>query len=200
MEEQSNMAIKKEFAEKLMGARGEVVTPSFSVIPDGYLALVNTGEGRKVAVVCTAKAEHGAQWKGAAFETVDDPKARKVQSGFFPLIPNNAALVRRLVSWAAPSSCGVNGVSVAFSDWLGVINSQLPVLFEHKQIKPVLVDFTPAESTALHCNFLEPMDAATWSVLSSGYKGGWSANAAALKDEGDIVKALLYDYSGVGID
>ena len=44
------------------------------------------------------------------------------------------------------------------------------------------------------------MDAATWSVLSSGYKGGWAANAAGLKTEEEIVKALLYGYSGIGVD
>ena len=98
----------------------------------------------------------------------------------FPLNPNNAALVRRLIGWAAPSSCGVNGISVAFSDWLGVVNNQQPNLFVHKQIKPVLVDYTPEYSAVLQRNFLEAMDTATWSVLSSGYKGGWAANAAGL--------------------
>ena len=44
------------------------------------------------------------------------------------------------------------------------------------------------------------MDTATWSVLSSGYKGGWAANAAGLKTEEEIVKALLYGYSGIGVD
>ncbi|MBQ9636070.1 MAG: hypothetical protein IJV12_07690, partial [Acidaminococcaceae bacterium] len=68
----------------------------------------------------------------------------------FPLNPNNAALVRRLVGWAAPSSCGVNGISAAFSDWLGVISGQLPNLFAHKQIKPVLAEFTPENSAVLH--------------------------------------------------
>lgn len=192
------MAIKNDFAMQTMASRGEVITPSFSVIPDGYLALLNTAEGRKLAVVCTEKAAQATPWRGAEFAAVDGAKG--VQFAVFPLNSNNAALTRRLVGWTAPTSCGVSGVSVAFSDWLGIVNSQLPVLFTHKQIKPVLVDFTPAESLALHRNFLEPMDAATWSVLSSGYKGEWSAVAAALKDEGDIVKALLYDYSGIGID
>ena len=89
---------------------------------------------------------------------------------------------------------------MAFSDWLGVVNSQQPNLFVHKQIKPVLVDYTPEYSNLLQRNFLEAMDTATWSVLSSGYKGGWAANAAGLKTEEEIVKALLYGYSGIGVD
>jgi len=192
------MAIKHDIAEKLMSAKGSLLNSSFSVIPDGYLGLVDNSSGRHLAVVCGEKSEWNKAWKGAEFETAEEHK--KIKLGLFPLNPNNAALVRRLVGWAAPSSCGVNGVSVAFSDFLGVVNSQLPNLFAHKQIKPVLVDFTPEQSNVLQRNFLEVMDAATWSVLSSGYKGGWSANAAGLKTEEEIVKALLYGYSGIGVD
>ena len=192
------MAIKRDFAEKLMGAKGTLVSSSFSVIPDGYLGLTDDNGNRHLAVVCGEKSEWNKAWKGAEFETADEHK--KIKIGLFPLNSNNAALVRRLVGWAAPSSCGVNGISVGFSDFPGVVNSRLPNLFAHKQIKPVLVDFTPEQSAALQRNFLEAMDAATWSVLSSGYKGGWAANAAGLKTEEEIVKALLYGYSGIGVD
>ena len=192
------MAIKRDVAEKLMSEKGNLISSSFSVIPDGFLGLADTDSGCHLAVVCGEKSEWNKAWKGAEFETVDEHK--KIKMGLFPLNPNNAALVRRLVGWAAPSSCGVNGISVAFSDWLGVINSRLPNLFVHKQIKPVLVDYTPENSAVLQRNFLEAMDTATWSVLSSGYKGGWGANAAGLKTEEEIVKALLYGYSGIGVD
>ena len=192
------MAIKREIAEKLMSEKGTLIGSSFSVIPDGYLGLVDNAAGRQLAVVCGEKSEANNAWKGAEFEPAADNK--KIKMGLFPLNPNNAALIRRLVSWAAPSSCGVNGISVAFSDWLGIVNSQLPNLFARKQIKPVLTDFTPEFSAALQRNFLEAMDTATWSVLSSGYKGGWAANATGLKTEEEIVKALLYGYSGIGVD
>lgn len=192
------MAIKREIAEKLMSEKGTLIGSSFSVIPDGYLGLVDNAAGRQLAVVCGEKSEANNAWKGAEFESAADNK--KIKMGLFPLNPNNAALIRRLVSWAAPSSCGVSGISVAFSDWLGVVNSQLPNLFARKQIKPVLTDFTPEFSAALQRNFLEAMDTATWSVLSSGYKGGWAANATGLKTEEEIVKALLYGYSGIGVD
>ena len=192
------MAIKREIAEKMMGEKGALISSSFSVIPDGYLGLVDCTDGRRLAVVCSEKSKTNNAWNGAEFEPAAENK--KIKMGLFPLNPNNAALVRRLVSWAAPSSCGVNGISVAFSEWLGIVNSQLPNLFTHKQIKPVLVDFTPEHSNVLKRNFLEAMDTATWSVLSSGYKGGWAANAAGLKTEEEIVKALLYGYSGIGVD
>ena len=49
-------------------------------------------------------------------------------------------------------------------------------------------------------NFLEAVDAATWGVFETGYKEGYGANAEGLKSEEDIVKALLYGYSMIGLD
>ena len=192
------MAIKRETAEALMNKGGSLIAASFSVIPDGYLGLVSKGPVNRLAVVCGQKAGAGDLWKGAEFTT--DSACKNVKWGFFPLNANNAALVRRLVGWASPTSCGVSGLSVSLSDWLSLVSGDVPNLFVHKQVKPVLVDFTPARSAALHKTFLEVMDAATWSVLSSGYKKGWAANAAGLHTEEEVVKALLYGYSGIGID
>ena len=103
------MAIKRDIAEKLMCGKGNLNSSSFSVIPDGYLGLVENSSGRHLAVVCGEKSEWNKAWKGAEFETADEHK--KIKIGMFPLNPNNAALVRRLIGWAAPSSCGVNGIS-----------------------------------------------------------------------------------------
>lgn len=192
------MAIKREKAEKLMEQGGTLLPASFCAVQDGFLSLVERQEGRFLAVVCSDKSEVHNAWKGAEFTVSDEDK--KVRWGLFPLNSNNAALVRRLVRWASPTSCGVNGVSVSFSDWLGIVSGKAAALLALKQAKPVLVDFTPENSAAAGRNFLEAMDTAVWSVLSSGYKDGWAANASGLKTEEEIVKALLYGYSGIGID
>ena len=47
---------------------------------------------------------------------------------------------------------------------------------------------------------MEAVDTATWGVLELGYKEGYGANAAGLKTEEEIVKALLYGYSMIGFD
>lgn len=192
------MAMKRETAEALMNKGGSLVAASFSVVRDGYVGLVRQGSASQLAVVCSEKSDMGDLWRGAEFVT--DTAYKNVKWGFFPLNSNNAALVRRLVGWASPTSCGVGGLSVSLSDWLSQISGTVPNLFVHKQVKPVLVDFSPANSAALDKTFLEVMDAATWSVLSSGYKEGWAANAAGLHTEEEVVKALLYGYSGIGID
>ena len=73
-------------------------------------------------------------------------------------------------------------------------------MFVNRQLKPVLVDYTPEDSIALQRNFLEAVDTATWGVMEAGYKEGYGANAAGLKTEEEIVKALLYGYSMIGFD
>lgn len=192
------MAIKRETAEILMNKGGNLFTASFSVIPDGYAGLVRQGTASQLAVVCNEKSGVGDLWRGAEFMT--DPAYKNIKWGFFPLNSNNAALIRRLVGRVSPTSCGVGGLSVSLSDWLSLVSGTVPNLFAHKQVKPVLVDFSPVNSAALNKTFLEVMDTATWSVLSSGYKEGWAANAAGLHTEEEVVKALLYGYSGIGID
>ena len=73
-------------------------------------------------------------------------------------------------------------------------------LFGKRQLKPVLVDFTTEDSEALQRYFVQAVDTATWGVLEEGYKEGYGANAAGLKTEEEIVKALLYGYSMIGFD
>ena len=58
------MAIKRDIAEKLMSGKGNLNSSSFSVIPDGYLGLVENGSGRHLAVVCGEKSEWNKAWKG----------------------------------------------------------------------------------------------------------------------------------------
>lgn len=192
------MAIKREIAENLMNKDSTLLPVSFCAVQDGFLALAERQGERLLAVVCSDTSEIHKSWKGAEF--IASEEHRKIKWGLFPLNSNNAALVRRLVRWAAPASCGVDGVSVSFSDWLGIISGKAGTFLSLKQVKPVLAEFMPENSTATGRNFLEAMDTAVWSVLSSGYKKGWAANASGLKTEEDVVKALLYGYSGIGID
>ncbi len=191
------MAMKQEIAEKLMNARGIVSAASFSEIPQGFAALVNDAEGPKLAVVCESWSEANKAWKGSELEPTE---FKDILVGMFPLNSNNAALLRRLVRWTAPSSCGTGGVSLGFSDWLGITSAQLPNLFLNKQVKPVLVEYTPENCRVLDRTFLDAIDVATWTIFASGYKKGYAAMASGLKSEEDIVKALLYGYSGIGVD
>ena len=190
------MAIKQVVAMNvLQEAAAEVIKASVCAVDGGWLALVNTEAGKRLAVVVDKETAMTGMLKETELKEIAGSKVILAA-----LNANNAAVVRRFVKWAAPSACGTRGTSVGFSDWLGCADAFGVDLFAKRQIKPVLVDYTPEDSAALQRNFLEAVDTATWGVLEAGYKEGYGANAAGLKSEEEIVKALLYGYSMIGFD
>ena len=184
------MAVKQVVAMNALKEAGvEVINTSVCAVDGGYLALVNTEAGKRLAVVVDNETAMCKMLK-----EVEEKQVGAVKIILAALNANNAAVVRRFVKWAAPSACGTRGTSIGFSDWLGCADAYVTELFAKRQMKPVLVDYTPEDSAALNRNFLEAVDTATWGVLEAGYKEGYGANAAGLKSEEEIVKALLYDW------
>lgn len=190
------MAFKQALAVAAMEkAAGKIINKSLCEVPGGWLALAVTEEGKRL--VFASKEESQLSKMFVAEKNVEE---NGVNVAVMQLNPNNAAVVRRFVKWASPSACGTKGTSVGFSDWVGAADAFVAELFAKRQLKPVLVDYTAENSTVLKRNFLEAVDTATWGILENGYKEGYGANAAGLKAEEDIVKALLYGYSMVGFD
>lgn len=190
------MAIKQTVAvNALQEAACELIKTSLCAVDGGWLALVNTKAGRRLAIIVDGETSLSTMLKETEIK-----ETTGVKIILAALNANNAAVVRRFVKWAAPSACGTRGTSVGFSDWLGCADAFVTDLFAKRQMKPVLVDYTPEDSAALQRNFLEAVDTATWGVLAAGYKEGYGANAAGLKSEEEIVKALLYGYSMIGFD
>ena len=191
------MAIKQALAVKTMeaAAGGKVVSASLSEVTNGWVALVIKAADKKLVCVTQGECPLTAMW---AVENSCEQDGLHVD--IMSLNANNAAVIRRFVKWAAPSACGTKGTSIGFSDWLGAAGGCIAPLFAKKQVKPVLAEYSAADSVLLKRNFLEAVDAATWGVFETGYKEGYGANAEGLKSEEDIVKALLYGYSMIGLD
>lgn len=190
------MALKQALAVEWLSKNGIILEASLCEISGGWLALVDTEAGRRLGAATRGECPLHKFWK--------DAEVKEVEGGITVVMAalnaNNAAVVRRFVKWAAPTACGTKGVSIGFSDWSGCADAFVTELFAKKQLRPVLVDFTPSDSEALGRNFLEAVDTATWGVLAAGYREGYGANAASLAKEDDIVKALLYGYSMIGVD
>ena len=191
------MAIKQldavQAMEEITG--GKVVTASLSEVQGAWLALLDSEAGRVLA--CAYKGECAF---AGLFAKKESGKVKDITVDVMELNPNNAAVVRRYVKWTAPQSQNGKGISVAFSDWLGVAAAYAAPQFKLRQARPVLVDYAAANADVLKRNFLEAVDTATWGVLELGYKEGYGANAAGLTTEEEIVKALLYGYSMIGFD
>lgn len=190
------MALKQALVSKFIENNiGKVINKSVCEVPGGLLCLVNTADGKRLVYASNGSAPISQML--SVEKSLDEDK---VHYEVMLLNPNNAAVVRRFVKWAAPTACGTKGISIGFSDWVGAADAFVTDLFAKRQLKPVLVEYTADDSAALKRNFLEAVDTATWGVLEKGYKEGYGANAAGLKTEEDIVKALLYGYSMIGFD
>lgn len=191
------MAIKQALAVKAMeaAAGGKIVAASLSEVTNGWVALVINADSKKLVCVTQGECPLTAMWAVESSCQQDD-----LQVDIMALNANNAAVIRRFLKWSAPTACGTKGTSIGFSDWLGAAGGFVTPLFAQKRVKPVLAEYSAADSVLLKRNFLEAVDAATWGVFETGYKEGYGANAEGLKSEEDIVKALLYGYSMIGLD
>ena len=191
------MAIKQVTAVQAMEeiSKGKIITASLNEMQGAWIALADCEDGR--VLTCAYSGECQA---AALFAKKDSGKVKNITVDVMELNPNNAAVVRRYLKWTGPQAQGGKGISIAFSDWLGCAGAYAAVPFKLRQARPVLVDYAAANADILKRNFLEAVDTATWGVLELGYKEGYGANAAGLKTEEEIVKALLYGYSMIGFD
>lgn len=185
----------KEQALKLMADRGQVLQDSVGQFKDGFGGLVKiNGEIRFLAVVAK-ESMFSKNGKETKIETLAEGELVEL-----PLNANNAALVRQFTKGAMPTACGVKGVSVGFTDYLGIFCPELPLLFAKRHLKPVLVETSPEISKVSGQTLLNSIDMATWSVMASGVKTGYGVCVSSVKDEMDFLKALLYMYSSLGFD
>lgn len=185
----------KEQALKLMEDRGQVLQDSVGQVKDGFGGLVKiNGEVRFLAVVAKESA-FSKNGKEAKVETLASGELVEL-----PLNSNNAALVRQFTKGAMPTACGVKGVSIGFTDYLGILCPELPQLFAKRHLKPVLVETSPEISEVSGQTLLNSIDMATWSIMASGVKTGYGVCVSGVKDEMDFLKALLYMYSSLGFD
>ena len=191
------MAIKQVTAVQAMEeiSKGKIITASLNEMQGAWIALADCEDGR--VLTCAYSGECQA---AALFAKKDSGKVKNITVDVMELNPNNAAVVRRYLKWTGPQAQGGKGISIAFSDWLGCAGAYAAVPFKLRQARLVLVDYAAANADILKRNFLEAVDTATWGVLELGYKEGYGANAAGLKTEEEIVKALLYGYSMIGFD
>jgi len=199
------MALKQVLAVEAFKQAGcEVITTSLCEITNGWLALVNTEVGKRLATA--VKGENPLRRRQA--ERVEIYKGIDVE--IMALLPINAAEVRHNVKWTAPIASGVKGTTVGFTDYLNLGDAFLTDLFVNRQMRPVLIDISPAVLKASGMNLMTAMDSVTWSVLEAGYKGGFGAAAADLQVQtenfhgfdfnADIYKALGAGYKTIGLE
>ncbi|HIU64973.1 MAG TPA: hypothetical protein IAB06_08085 [Candidatus Avacidaminococcus intestinavium] len=164
-------------------------------IPDGWLSLAELPEGKRLIAVVKKQCP-----AFNFFKTEREFKEGALFIKVLELNANNAALVRRFVNWAGPVALERKSMTIGFCDWFSNSTKSLLPLLAKQNIRPLLAEVTKKASVTSGQNFLEIMDAVTWSVLENGYQDGYGAAALDLNEEEDIVKVLLYGYSMIGFD
>ena len=198
------MALKQVAARQALQQAGcEIIETSLCEIPNGWMAIVNTAEGKRLATAI--KGENPLRRRQAVLSQ----SFKGVDVELMELNAVNAAEVRHTVKWTSPIPCGVKGTSVGFCDYLQLGAGFLAPFFAKKQLRPVLVDISPEVSAAWGFGLLEAMNAVTWSIAEQGAREGFGASAAELQIdpkafagfnfEEDIYKALGGGYKTIGL-
>ncbi|MBQ0067785.1 MAG: hypothetical protein KBS60_06365 [Phascolarctobacterium sp.] len=164
-------------------------------IDGGYLFLVKKDDAIQVVAAVQGDCAWAEHW-----QTEKSMEKDGVMLNVLKINANNAALVRRYIKWTAPSACGTMGISIGITDSRAKMGTAAAESFKNRQIKPVFGDCSPEKLQAEQRNLLNMADDATWGVLEADYREGYGINAAGLKTEEEIVKALLYGYSMIGVD
>ncbi len=160
-------------------------------LPGGFAALL-PGSQPSLALLSQGRPDLDRLWSPAQSQ---GGKGLRL----LPLNANNAALVRRYVAGCSPKALGNGGTSLGFCDLLGCNPLAAAPVLAGKNLRPCWVDVKAEEAAAWDLNLLTPMDRATWAVLGAGYSAGYGA-AAVLSSEEELVRALLYGYSSIGLD
>lgn len=191
------MSLKELKAIEVMEqiSEGTIIKPSLTQFPGGWLALVNTNQGKRLASVSSKDFAVASKWK--SLKTIEEGKN---QVFLMELNSNNAAIIRHIISWARPTACGTEGMSIGITDSATLDIPKEIKSFEGKQIKPVIVKYPESPNEKEPRNLLVAIDSATWGILESGYKENYGVIASGIKENDDIVKCLLYGYSMIGID
>ena len=112
----------------------------------------------------------------------------------------NAARLRRVLPFTAPSPVGGQAVSFGVGDRLGVAGAgQLRALKRHA-VSPVLAQQSVRELELMGRDYPAVLDAATWAVFQEGYELPWGADGDHLKTEDWVRTALQAGFTMITAD
>ena len=101
------MAFKQALAVAAMEkAANKIINKSLCEVTGGWLALAETEAGKRLLFASKEETQIGEM-----FVAENSITEAGVNVAVMALTPNNAAVVRRFVKWAAPSACGTKGTS-----------------------------------------------------------------------------------------
>ena len=129
-------------------------------------------------------------------------KGEKLSGGKLkaPLNHKNAAVLRKLFPFTAPSRVLGKERSLGVGDRLGIATPGHLRVFEKYDAFPVLAQQSIRELTLTCRTFEDVLDVVSFSVFREGFKKNWGADGDHLKTTADVKYALSLGYSMITLD
>jgi hypothetical protein len=186
----------KGFAE---GFSEELIyPPSVCKAGSDVLVMVKLESSRALAVM----GENKARFDGICFssETIT----------LCPLSPENAARLRRILPFTAPTPVFDRDITLGLGDRLGIASpghlrlikklKSIRPAGEERTVAPVLAQQSVRELDLTERSYRDVLDAASWAVFQEGYTSGWGADGDHLKTAAWVKTALKLGFTMITAD
>lgn len=170
-----------------LGAR--LYEKSFVPVEDGFVLMADFGEADALIVNLP-----GAPFCG------DEKTFGGMELTVAPLTHENAAALRRLFPYTAPSPVLTRPRTLGVGDRLGIAGPGHIRTFEKYDAAPVLAQQSIRELTLTGRTFEQVLDCATFSVFREGFRRGFGADGDHLKKPEEVEYALGCGYTMITLD
>jgi hypothetical protein len=180
----------------LSGTTLDVVQRSKVEADHAEWAMVQTSQGKRLAVVVSGSARHELdELEGEAVAQGDDTLL------VGPLTPRNAAALRRHLHWLTPKPLGLQ-TSAGMGDRLGLATPGHVRAMKKagRGLAPIFGQQSIREMTRTGRTPQQVLDEATWGTFEGGWHGTVGADADHLKTTADIDACLAAGFSFFTID
>lgn len=186
-------------ADDLAAKLGQVVNlkiypSSFAVGKDVLFFLGHTGQEKRLGMICLGQLDiEGERHQG----TVD---GHEVTVDVGPLMPANAAVLRKELPWLRPQPLGLQK-SAGCGDRLGLATpGHVRAVRQFSNIAPIFVQQSVRENARTGRTPQQVMDDATWGVFQEGWHKPWGADADHLKTPADVDAFVAAGYTFYTVD
>ena len=118
-------------------------------------------------------------------------KTDSIKIWFCPTNHNNAARLRTLLPFTAPSSLKNAKCTFGLGDRLGIASPGHIRIISKYNVAPILAQQSVRELNLTDRNYSDSIDSASWAVLQEGYRKPWGADGDHLKTEEWVRNALV---------
>ena len=142
----------------------------------------------------------GPEGAARGFEAAHASRTGGISVSLCRLSHANAQALRRALPFTSPRPLGGMDATVGLGDRLGLAGPGHIAAIRRYVAWPVLAQQSVRELTLTGRTFADVLDAATWAVMSGGYREPWGADGDHLKTEEQVRTALSAGFTMITAD